>query len=80
MEDNTRRCMEIMEAEGVENGMVKSRMLYRYIVEDNVHTEGGVQVVGHFEQAGGLSAALQETLLENGAPLSRPEKIHIGKG
>lgn len=75
LKDNSRRCMEIVEAEGVESGAVKSRMLYRFIVEDNVRTEGGVQVVGHFEQTGGLSAAMKETLLENGAPLAALKKF-----
>lgn len=75
MKDGKRRCMEIVEAEGVENGAVKSRMLYRYTVEDNAHTESGVQVVGHFDQTGGLSAALKETLLENGASLAALKKF-----
>ena len=75
LKDNTRRCMEIMEAEGVENSAVKSRLLYRFAVEDNVQTEGGIKVIGHFEQAGGLSEALRETLLENGAPMGILKKF-----
>jgi pilus assembly protein CpaF len=75
MKDGKRRCMEIVEAEGVENGAVKSRLLYRFSVEDNVQTDGGLQVIGHFEQAGGLSGQLRETLLENGAPLAALRKF-----
>lgn len=75
LKDNTRRCMEIVEAEGVENGVVKSRLLYRFAVEDNVQTEGGIKVIGHFEQMDRLSEALKETLLENGAPLAALRKF-----
>jgi pilus assembly protein CpaF len=75
LKDNTRRCMEIVEAEGVDNGAVKSHLLYRYTVEDNVLKENGIQVIGHFEQAGGLSEHLREMLLENGAPLAALQKF-----
>jgi len=54
---------------------VKSRLLYRFSVEDNVQTDGGLKVIGHFEQAGGLSEALKEMLLENGAPLAALRKF-----
>jgi pilus assembly protein CpaF len=75
MKDGKRRCMEIVEAEGVENGVVKSRMLYRFAVEDNVQKEDGLQVIGHFDQTGRLSEALKETLLESGAPLAALQKF-----
>lgn len=75
MKDGRRRCMEIVEVEGVENGAVKSRVLYRFSVQDNIQTESGLRVVGQFEQVGPVSGRLRETLLENGAPLASLKKF-----
>ena len=75
MKDGKRRCMEIVEAAGVENGQVKSRMLYRFSVKDNILTEDGIKVVGQFEKTGELSDRLRETLLENGAPFAALKKF-----
>lgn len=70
MRDGKRRCMEIVEAEGIEYGNVKSRVLYRFAVKDNIQAESGLRVVGQFEQVNPVSEQLRETLLENGAPLA----------
>lgn len=75
MTDGKRRCMEILEAESVQNGIVKSRPLFRFAVKDNVQDKNGVRVIGQFEQTGRLSEQLQETLLGNGAPLSALRKF-----
>ena len=75
MKDGKRRCMEIVEAAGVENGQIKSRMLYRFSVKDNIRTEDGIKVVGQFEKTGELSDRLRETLLENGAPFAALKKF-----
>ncbi|MFT9056988.1 MAG: ATPase, T2SS/T4P/T4SS family [Ethanoligenens sp.] len=75
MADGKRRCMEILEAEDVHDGIVKTRPLFRFAVKDNVKTEAGTRVVGQFEQTGRLSEPLQETLLSNGAPLLSLQKF-----
>jgi pilus assembly protein CpaF len=75
MRDGKRRCMEIVEAAGVENGRVNSRMHYRFSVKDNIQTEDGTKVVGQFEKTGELSDRLRETLLENGAPFAALKKF-----
>lgn len=75
MRDGKRRCMEIVEAEGVEYGKVKSRVLYRFSVKDNIQAESGLKVVGQFEQVNPVSDQLRETLLENGASLADLKKF-----
>jgi pilus assembly protein CpaF len=75
MKDGKRRCMEIVEAEGIEYDKVKSRVLYRFSVKDNIQTESGLRVVGQFEQVNPVSEQLRETLLENGAPLADLKKF-----
>ena len=75
MRDGKRRCMEIVEVEGIEYGKVKSRVLYRFAVKDNIQTGGRLKVVGQFEQVNPVSEQLRETLLENGAPLSAIKKF-----
>ena len=75
MADGKRRCMEILEAEGVRDGIVKSRPLFRFAVKDNIQEKNGVRVVGQFEQTGRLSEQLQEILLGNGAPLAALQKF-----
>lgn len=75
MQDGKRRCMEIVEAEGFEEGGLKSRVLYRFAVKDNIQTEEGIEVVGRFEQIDPISERLRETLLENGASLAQLKKF-----
>lgn len=75
MRDGKRRCMEIVEAIGVESGQVKSRMLYRFSVRDNIRTEDRIKVVGQFEKTSELSDRLRETLLENSAPFAALKKF-----
>lgn len=69
--------MEILEAEGVQGGTVKTRPLFWFAVKDNVKTEIGVRVVGQFEQMGRLSGQLQEKLLGNGTPAFVSAKIYM---
>lgn len=75
MKDGKRRCMEIVEAEGVENGHVKDRVLYRYQVKDNIQLEdGSYKIIGQFVQENSLSDRLMQSLLDNGAPMAALKK------
>lgn len=56
MPDGTRRIMEIVEATGVQDGVVQANTLYRF-----------EQQTGQFIRVGGISDSLADTLLENGA-------------
>ncbi len=68
LEDGSRKITEIIEGEGYENGKVKYRTLFRYVVDDNINENGQTRVVGHFEQINTISNSLREELLQNGAP------------
>lgn len=70
LEDGSRKITEIIEGEGYDNGKVKYRTLFRYVVDDNITENGKTRVVGHFEQINTISSSLREELLQNGAPQS----------
>jgi pilus assembly protein CpaF len=56
--DGTRRIVEIVEALGVQEGVVQTQTLYRYNPATNRH-----------ERAHTFSPALAQTLLDNDAPI-----------
>lgn len=70
LEDGTRKITEIIEGQGFLNGRVEYRTLFKYSVDDNEIKDGKTTVIGHFERVRPISAALQEELLQNGAPKS----------
>lgn len=72
--DRTRRFMEIFEAEGQTNGIVRGRYLYRFIVEDNIYDNDKVTVVGHHQKEQPISNKLAKKMLDGGAPLSLVKK------
>lgn len=65
--DGTRRIMEIVEAIGVKDGVVKANTLYRY--EMNGDSKGG------YIRMGGISKGLAEILLENSADKIAVEQL-----
>ena len=70
LEDGSRKITEIIEGQGFNNGRVEYRTLFKYSVDDNEIKDGKTTVIGHFERVRPISAALQEELLQNGAPKS----------
>ncbi|BDF70324.1 hypothetical protein CE91St41_24490 [Oscillospiraceae bacterium] len=86
--DKKRRVTEICEVLGYENGMVKSQMLYEFVVEDNIYRDRKcIETVGHFEHLAPISPALAKHMLKKGATraelkpfLELEEKSGNGKG
>lgn len=70
LEDGSRKITEIIEGEGFENGRVKYRTLYRYVVDDNISENDSITVKGHFEHPNRISDGLRSELLQNGASKS----------
>ncbi len=72
--DNKRRITEIREVTGYEDGKLQSKMLFEFIVFDNIY-EGDtcVEVVGSFVQENPISDALAQRLLKKGARRSEIE-------
>ena len=65
--DRKRRVTEICEVLGYENGMVKSKMLYEYVVADNIRSGKCVATMGRFEHLAPISPALAKRMLKKGA-------------
>ena len=65
--DRKRRVTEICEVLGYENGMVKSQMLYEYVVADNIRSGKCVETMGRFEHLAPISPALAKRMLKKGA-------------
>ena len=69
MEDSSRKITEIIEGEDYTNGVLKYRVLFRYIVDDNSSgSDGKVRVKGHFERGEFISEHLRNEFIQNGAP------------
>ncbi|MEA4894083.1 MAG: ATPase, T2SS/T4P/T4SS family [Oscillospiraceae bacterium] len=68
LSDNKRRITEIREVMGYENRKVQSRMLFEFVIEDNIY-EGDVctEVVGAFIHENPISESLAQRLLKKGA-------------
>lgn len=75
LEDNSRKIMEIIEADGFDNGKLTYHTLYKYFVDDNILQDDKVIVKGHFEHLGRISQELRSELIQNGAPKSLLEKL-----
>ena len=77
--DGSRKISEIYEGEYYDNisHKVVGKLLYQYVVEDNIEDENGniSKVIGHFEKANEMSDALFNRFLQNGAPLSVLKKF-----
>lgn len=67
LEDHSRKITEIIEGEDYRDGKVIYRTLFRYVVDENVVTNEGTSVVGHFEEPNGISERLKDEFLQNGA-------------
>lgn len=66
--DHRRRVTEIREVLGYENGAIQSRLLYDFLIEDNLlQADGSKRVVGRFRHITPISSALAQKLLEKGA-------------
>lgn len=72
--DNKRRITEIREVTGYENGKIQSRMLFEYVVYDNIY-DGDVctETIGKFVQHSPISENLTKKLLKKGARRSEVE-------
>ncbi len=70
LEDTSRKITEIIEGEDYVNGVLKYRVLFRYVVDDNsqVNANGKAVIVGHFEKVEGISEKLRNEMVQNGAP------------
>ncbi len=69
LEDTSRKITEIIEGEDYINGVLKYRVLFRYVVDDNSQVKNGKTViVGHFEKVQGISEKLRSEMVQNGAP------------
>lgn len=69
LEDASRKITEIIEGEDYINGVLKYRVLFRYVVDDNSSgSDGKVSVKGHFERGDVISERLRSEFIQNGAP------------
>lgn len=69
LEDTSRKITEIIEGEDYINGVLKYRVLFRYVVDDNSAVKNGKTVIeGHFEKVDGISEKLRSEIIQNGAP------------
>jgi pilus assembly protein CpaF len=66
--DNKRRITEIREVTGYDNGKIQSKMLFEYVIQDNIY-DGDVctEVVGDFIHLNPISGKLAQRLLKKGA-------------
>lgn len=66
--DRKRRVTEIREVTGCIKGEIQSKMLFEYIVEDNIYKDDNcVEVKGSFKQLNSISDVLVKRLLDKGA-------------
>lgn len=72
--DSKRRITEIREVTGYDNGKIQSKMLFEFVIEDNIY-DGDVctKVVGDFIQKNPISESLAQRLLKKGARKSEIE-------
>ncbi|MEG1698004.1 MAG: CpaF/VirB11 family protein [Oscillospiraceae bacterium] len=66
LNDNTRRILQINEAEMGDDGEIVYRPLYRYVIVRNTVKNGQPFVDGYFEKVNAPSARLKERLIANG--------------
>jgi len=65
--DGSRKATEIIEGEGYENGKIRYRTLWRYVLTDNYSDETGKNhISGHFERDQKISDALRQRLVDCG--------------
>jgi len=73
-EDNVRRITEIREVTGFDNGAIGSRMLFEFVVEDNIYDgDTCTKVEGKFVQMNPISKKLAKRLLKKGTQRSEIE-------
>ena len=70
LKDNSRKYMEILEATGVEDGKLKGRILFKFIIDRTERDGRGriVKVHGAHQRVGTISQKLFSRLRDNGAP------------
>lgn len=68
LENYERKIMNISECVVAPDGKREYRTLYRYVVEDNRNSDGGMTTSGHFEKVEVMSKSLQDRLITFGAP------------
>lgn len=78
--DGKRRVNEILEAVGVENGVIKFNVIDRFKVTENIKSEDGkvLEVIGHFENVSDISDDLKERLLRSGMSSTEIARIFAG--
>jgi pilus assembly protein CpaF len=78
MEDSSRKITEIIEGEGYKDGKVIYRTLFKYVVDDNIISNGKKTVLGHFENPNGISQELRDELMQNGMPKNIVDRFYKG--
>jgi pilus assembly protein CpaF len=70
LKDNSRKYMEIFEATGVEDGKLRGRTLYKFVISETERDGRGhvVKVHGSHQRVGAISPKLFARLRDNGAP------------
>jgi hypothetical protein len=68
LEDNTRKIMEIAEAEITPSGERKYRTLYNYKITSNTYDGEKFNIEGHFEKPELMSSNLKQKLMQYGVP------------
>ncbi len=70
LENKQRRLMEIMECEILHDGKRNYRILFQYVITENLMDDtGSFHISGYHEQKSYISDSLAKRLLENGMPL-----------
>jgi pilus assembly protein CpaF len=70
LKDNSRKYMEIFEATGVEDGKLRGRTLYKFVISKTERDGRGhiVKIHGSHQRVGTISPKLFTRLRDNGAP------------
>jgi pilus assembly protein CpaF len=68
LEDNTRKIMEIAEAEITPDGRRRYRTLYNYNITSNKYDGEKFDIQGHFQKPEIMSDSLKRKLMQYGAP------------
>jgi len=68
LEDNSRKIMEIAEAEITPSGERVYRTLYNYKITQNVYKDGKFSIKGYFDKPSKMSDNLKQRLIQYGVP------------
>ncbi|MCL2083249.1 MAG: CpaF/VirB11 family protein [Oscillospiraceae bacterium] len=78
LEDNSRKLMEIAEAEITPGGERRYRTLYRYKITKNTYHNGKFSMEGNFEKPESISGGLKQKLMQYGVPQDILRKFTMG--